>query len=345
MDAVAGTAYRVTVVAHSAAGSSAAAGPSGEATPTAPVPPSVPPVTDLDLSTTDGPITAAEPGQDVVFTGTGFKPFTTTFITIYSEPIVLGTVVTDANGSFSKSVTIPVGLAAATHTVVAQGIAPDGSVRAMKVDVVVAVGATTPVPAPAMIGSVVRNSDGVLQAFARGGDTSLRTSVQAADGSWGAWVSLGGFIFSEPVAVLNANGRLQVFAIGGDHSLWFRLQNSDGSFAEWRLVGDDRYISTVVVAKNHDGRVQVFGRGKDDNLYYAVQNSTTDPASWTQWTSLGGLILNEPTVVTWGDGRLEVFAMGYDGRTWHRSQSAPGNNSAWSPWALVASSAGDYIAV
>lgn len=59
-------------------------------------------------------------------------------MTLYSEPIVLGTVVTDAQGNFRKAVTVPAALRG-SHTMVAQGVAPDGTPRAMDLAITVAV--------------------------------------------------------------------------------------------------------------------------------------------------------------------------------------------------------------
>jgi hypothetical protein len=90
------------------------------------------PDTNLTLTTDQGIITEADPGEQIVFIGTGFAPFSTVVISIYSEPIVLGTAVTDALGNFSKPITVPRNLAAGAHTAVAQGVAPDGTPRSMK---------------------------------------------------------------------------------------------------------------------------------------------------------------------------------------------------------------------
>ncbi|WP_433064794.1 beta strand repeat-containing protein [Dactylosporangium sp. CS-033363] len=138
LGATAGTTYTVTVVAKSAAGDSAPSAPSAEATPTAPEPPAAPPQTNLQLTTDQGAISSASPGQEITFIGTGFAPYSTAIITIYSTPTVLGTAVTDATGSFSKLVTIPPGLDTGDHTAVAQGVAPDGTVRAMSLAITVA---------------------------------------------------------------------------------------------------------------------------------------------------------------------------------------------------------------
>ncbi|WP_433054997.1 Ig-like domain repeat protein [Dactylosporangium sp. CS-033363] len=138
LGAVAGTSYTYTVVAHSAAGDSEPSTATAATTPEAPSTPAAPPSTNLTLTTTDGQITTAAPGQVVTFVGTGFAPYSTVTITIYSTPIELGRVTTDATGSFQVPITLPQQLAAAQHTVVAQGSAPDGSVRAMSLAVAVA---------------------------------------------------------------------------------------------------------------------------------------------------------------------------------------------------------------
>jgi hypothetical protein len=195
--------------------------------------------------------------------------------------------------------------------------------------------AAPPGTAGAMHGPIITNSDGLAQMFARGGDNNLYTSIQAANGTWGAWTNLSGLIFSDPTAVKNANGRITVFAIGGDHSIWYRLQNNDGSFAWWTRLGAERYATDIEIAQNADGTVVVFTRGQDSNLYSQVQTDPSDPSQWSGWTNLGGLIFSNPTAFTRADGVMEVFAVGGDGLVWHRVQSAP-NSGTWSWWTHVA---------
>ncbi|GAA2374743.1 hypothetical protein GCM10010170_078020 [Dactylosporangium salmoneum] len=143
LGATAGQQYTVSVVANSAAGASDPA-TSSAVTPAAPVAPAAPPDTPLNLTTDKGLISTAAPGQDIVVIGTGFAAHSTATITLYSTPLVLGTVVTDGNGDFSKPVTVPPSLAAGVHTLVAQGVAPSGSPRSMKLTVTVAASAPRP---------------------------------------------------------------------------------------------------------------------------------------------------------------------------------------------------------
>ncbi|GAA0726483.1 IPT/TIG domain-containing protein [Dactylosporangium roseum] len=317
LGATAGEDYTVTVVAHSAAGDSPVSDPSNSVTATEPQTPATAPPADAPLTTDAGPISAAEPGQEITLEGSGYAPFSTVVITLYSDPTELVSVLTDANGDFAQPITIPSDLQGSNHSLVAAGVGPDGTVRNLRADLYVASGATVK-----MTGPIVRNSVGRPQMFARGSDNNLYTNVQAADGTWGTWENLGGLIYSEPVAVLNNNGRLQVFVVGGDHSIWHRLQNADGSFAWWTPVSSPRYLHSLALTQNDDGTVVVMGRGLDDNLWATKQTSTSTPGSWTTWDNLSGLIYSNPTLHKRDDGLLEVFAIGGDGQVWHRVQTA-----------------------
>ncbi|WP_426508617.1 hypothetical protein ACPPVO_58945 [Dactylosporangium sp. McL0621] len=129
--------YTITVVTNHPLGDSAAAGPSSEATPTAPVIPATPPDTDLTLTTDQGLITRAEPGQDIVVIGTGFMAYSTATIVVYSTPIELGTVVTDGQGNFSKPVRVPPDLVVGAHQLVAAGVGPNGLPHSLKMAITV----------------------------------------------------------------------------------------------------------------------------------------------------------------------------------------------------------------
>jgi LPXTG-motif cell wall-anchored protein len=136
--AKAGTAYTVTVAAVSANG---VTGPATSITTTTtadqPVVPSVVPDAPLTLTTDKGTITKAAPGEKITVVGSGFLPFSEATVIIYSTPQVLGTVVTDATGSFSVQVQVPAGLAAGRHSLVASGVAPDGTERFLRMNVTV----------------------------------------------------------------------------------------------------------------------------------------------------------------------------------------------------------------
>jgi hypothetical protein len=138
LGAEAGKDYTVTVVARGThGGDSAASQPSTAVRPTTPEPPAAPPVTPLTLTTDQGATTRVEPGQQMVVSGTGFAPYSTVTITVYSAPVVLATVTTDGTGSFSVPVTVPSGLEEGKHSFVALGVDPDGGTHSLRLDLTV----------------------------------------------------------------------------------------------------------------------------------------------------------------------------------------------------------------
>jgi hypothetical protein len=106
-----------------------------------PAVPAAVPAAALTLTTDQGVISSVVPGQTLTVVGTGFAPLSPAKVIIYSAPVVLGAVTTDATGSFSVPVTVPAGLESGQHSLVASGFAPDGFERFLRMDVVI--GATT----------------------------------------------------------------------------------------------------------------------------------------------------------------------------------------------------------
>jgi titin len=145
LGAEAGKDYTVTVVARGTHGGDSAPGQASTvARPTTPQPPAAPPATSLTLTTDQGNTGRVEPGQQMVVSGTGFAPYSTVTITVYSEPLVLTTVTTDGNGSFSVPVTVPTGLDAGRHSFVALGVDPDGEAHSLRLDLTVPAAAPAP---------------------------------------------------------------------------------------------------------------------------------------------------------------------------------------------------------
>ena len=87
--------------------------------------------------------------------GSGYMPNSTVTLLIYSTPQILTTVVTDATGSFTVTVTVPAGLAPGKHTLVASGMDTHGNVRTITLPVTVVGGLAytgTDVTVPALGG-------------------------------------------------------------------------------------------------------------------------------------------------------------------------------------------------
>ena len=76
-------------------------------------------------------------GQYAHASGTGFKPNTEVHLYVFSSPILLGIMMTDANGDFQGQFPVPAGLEVGTHTVQVDGYSPAGTIRSASVPAVV----------------------------------------------------------------------------------------------------------------------------------------------------------------------------------------------------------------
>ena len=77
------------------------------------------------------------PGQALDVTAAGFAPNSTAALTFESDPIALGTATADASGTIHAHVTVPQGVPAGAHHVVATGVNAAGGVHRASVAVTV----------------------------------------------------------------------------------------------------------------------------------------------------------------------------------------------------------------
>jgi titin len=103
----------------------------------APTVPAPVPAKNGDLALAAGSSSTVAPGKTVTVTGTGYAPGSSVSVVIYSTPQVLTTIIADASGNFSVQVTIPAGLAAGSHTLVASGVDASGVLRYVTLPVTV----------------------------------------------------------------------------------------------------------------------------------------------------------------------------------------------------------------
>lgn len=89
--------------------------------PAAPAPPAA--VTPLaPAPEVESSASLTRPGAEVTLVARGFVPGERVTFVLHSDPVVLGTAVADANGVASLTVTLPVGVPAGLHRVVATGV-------------------------------------------------------------------------------------------------------------------------------------------------------------------------------------------------------------------------------
>ena len=134
----AGQTYQITVTPVDPGGLT---GPTGTATSTAvdapPVPDTPPAGAEPTLTTTDGPLSTVEPGQQITLVGTGFLPHSTVRIVVHSTPRTLASALADAGGNLIAPVTLPDDLEPGQHSLLAYGVDSDGLAHALRMDVTV----------------------------------------------------------------------------------------------------------------------------------------------------------------------------------------------------------------
>lgn len=80
-----------------------------------------------------------QPGLFASTAGEGFQPNTDVKVYLFSEPTLLGTLTTDANGKFTGNLPIPTSIAAGNHTLQVNGFGTNAEVRSISLGVVLQV--------------------------------------------------------------------------------------------------------------------------------------------------------------------------------------------------------------
>ena len=128
-----------------------------------------------DLVRPAGESGSVTPGSSVRITGSGYAPHSTVTLIVYSVPQVLATTVADGDGNIDVTVTIPDGLEAGDHTLVAAGVDADGNAHYLTLPVTVSSGAAAPqlpntgasIALPALGGLIALSAGGGLLFAAR----------------------------------------------------------------------------------------------------------------------------------------------------------------------------------
>jgi choline dehydrogenase-like flavoprotein len=182
--------------------------------------------------------------------------------------------------------------------------------------------------------AVQPNSDGRLEAFARGPNGRLVHCWQAGeDVAWTAWSELGPTIRHGPVVSCNDDGRLEVFAVGADGRVGHLWQVSSGGhdgWSEWDEF-DGLVRAAPSVINRPDGRLELFAVGSDGRLTHRWQLGPGRPG-WSAWDAFDAEVDGAPAVSENLEGRFEVFAVGADGQLGHAWELDNEQEPGWSDW-------------
>ena len=188
-------------------------------------------------------------------------------------------------------------------------------------------GITTTRPAVAV------GPSGVESVVIRGGNGQAYLRERAATG-WGAWQPLGGLLAPlAPAAAVTASGVLTVASVGTDKAMWVKTRSATGTWSGWRPVGG-AINADLALSTTADGtRLVAAVRGAGDQNGY-VSVGAADATSWTNWTTIGGLLSSGPAATVNGSA-LEIFVVGTDNRLYRKSATNGTLVTAWTGWQLL----------
>jgi alpha-galactosidase len=175
----------------------------------------------------------------------------------------------------------------------------------------------------------------------------LLTGTDALPGT-----SLGGTATGDPALVRANDADSAVFVRGANGMLQEQTTNNAGAWSgSWTSLGGPKgcgILGQPAAYANADGSIDLFVRGDDSQAYQRTYANGT----WGPWVSLGGQIIDAPTVAYTGPGSWQLTATGTDDQIWTRSASsgwssigAPTGLSVYGRPSAVADGSSTYVAV
>jgi hypothetical protein len=146
---------------------------------------------------------------------------------------------------------------------------------------------------------------------------------------WSGWEDLSGSIGSNfyygTAAASWGENRLDAFAMNGNQLVHRVFSNG---WQDWYSLGCCGIGAPAAVSWGY-GRLDVFLRGNDDAIYHrwCSDGICNDVSHWSDWESLGGVVIAPPAVTSFRPGRLDLFAIGTNSDVFHKVYEA-----GWDDW-------------
>jgi hypothetical protein len=127
-------------------------------------------------------------------------------------------------------------------------------------------------------------------------------------------------------SVTGASGVSTPFARGANGHLWRNTSGTTWADTGLSMVGTPAVVSGAISGHTFD----VFYRDPSNRPVHAFFNGST----WQATSDLSGVIISDPSAISWGPGRIDVVALGGDYRLYHWKY-----DGSWTPYELVHPSA------
>ncbi|HWG26653.1 hypothetical protein [Actinospica sp.] len=163
-------------------------------------------------------------------------------------------------------------------------------------------------------------ADGSIDLFVLGTDGHAYRRT-FANGTWGAWTSLGGNLADAPTVAYTGPDAWTLTATGTDGQIW-TLTPSGG----WSAIGTPSGLSVYgrPSAVTDGTTTYVAIRANDDGVWL---NTSASAGRWSGWTSLGGTVSDSPTLLE-TLGRVYLFVRASDYTVWEDNLTS----GSWSGW-------------
>lgn len=173
----------------------------------------------------------------------------------------------------------------------------------------------------------------------------IKQNVWTASGSWGGWsdlyTSAGGAMTSDPTSCARGDSNVHIFARGPGGDCMKRSWNATTGWAAWSSEG-----GSIVGAPDTCSKTA-------SHLYVIVRSATdaghlkgktwTASGGWGGWvdiyTSTGGLMDSDPSVVARGSTKMHVFAR-KGNNVWIRTNT---EGSGWAEWYSLGNPGSDIV--
>ena len=177
--------------------------------------------------------------------------------------------------------------------------------------------------------AAISRAAGTLEVFVRGTNGACYSKwTTDYGGTWSGWANLGGVLLAGTGPAASAReGGFDVFVIGTDHALWQKTWTSSGGTVNWRSLGGYLTSSPAAISR-YAAAIEVFARGGNGALW--SRYSTDNGASWSNWGSLGGKLLDGTgPAVSAREGGFDVFVIGTDHALWQKTWTSSGGTVDW----------------